>query len=121
MLYFYIYLYTFQLQNPGRADHIGGYIFGGIYLLFIIWTNVIVSLFLCRLNPKKLTEEEAKKKAQIVAKDKKGDKKEGDDKDKKDDDEDKETKDEEKKPKLDKDGNPIKEDLECKKFHFFEI
>lgn len=74
VLYLFLYFDTFKLNNPGRADHVGGYILGAIYLFMIIWINVIIGLFLERLNPKKMTEEEAKKKAQVLLNKKEKDK-----------------------------------------------
>jgi disulfide bond formation protein DsbB len=52
MLYIFLYLKIFFLDDPFRADNIAVYVFGGIYLLFIIWTHAIIIMFLKRLNPK---------------------------------------------------------------------
>ena len=63
LLYIFLYFKQFKVENPGRADHIAGYLFSIIYLGFMAWTSVIISLFLRRLNPAKLTEDEASLKA----------------------------------------------------------
>lgn len=66
LLYFFLYFKIHKIDNPVRADNIAGYIFGGIYILFMIWTTLILILFLRRLTPKKLTEDEAMEKAHHV-------------------------------------------------------
>lgn len=62
LLYIFLYLKIFKFDYPASSDMIGVYVFVAIYLFYMVYTNLILIMFMRRLTPTLLTEDEAKEK-----------------------------------------------------------
>lgn len=92
LLHLFLYLKVEYMGDWSSADNIGAVIFTVLMLVSIVWTYVILTLFLLRLKPKQMTQDEAADKAHYVIKEE---------------------------PKKDPEGKPIeKKDIEC---NFFSL
>jgi hypothetical protein len=62
LLYIFLYLKIYKFEHPVSSDMIGVFIFVAIYLFYMVYTNLVLIMFMKRLTPTLLTEDEAKAK-----------------------------------------------------------
>lgn len=62
LLYIFLYLKIYMFSHPVSSDIIGVWVFIAIYLFYMIYTNIVLIMFMKRLTPTLLTEDEAKEK-----------------------------------------------------------